>query len=515
MMKRSLGSRSICNQFWLRHLPSRLLIALLLAAFVSVISHIANASAPENKALVEAIQNADWELASTLLNQHDRIDSEAVTEAQPDGMTALHWAARHGNSQWTQRLLKRGAVPDAVTGYGITPLSIACQNGDLPVAKALLDAGADPNHKLPGDMSCLILAARTGNAELVRELLRRSAVVDDPQREGQTALMFAAADGHADVIDVLVAAGADIHRRLESGFTPMLFAAREGRIAAVTTLLDHGVDINLAMQPKRTNDRNPRKGMTALMLAVESAHFKLAMQLIQRGADPNDEQSEFAPLHAVSWVRRAQLADNPSGDPEPRGSGGLDSLGFVREIVAQGADVNLRLRRGSGGGGRLSTRGATPLLLACHTVDLPLIQLLLELGADPKLTNHDGTTTLLAAAGIGVTNPTEGYPGKPEEVEAAIRLLLGLGLDINHVDNNGETAMHGAAYRCFPETVQLVAQLGADRQIWNQKNRHGWTPLLIAQGYRPGSFKPEPPTIEAIMEVLDGRAGGNPRSLQD
>src|SRR5690606_19675142 len=127
---------------------------------------------------------------------------------------------------------------------------------------------------------------------------------------------------HADVIDVLVAAGADIHRRLESGFTPMLFAAREGRTAAVMTLLDRGVDVNLAMQPKRTNDRNPRKGMTALMLAVESAHFELAMQLIQRGADPNDEQSEFAPLHAVSWVRRAQLADNPSGDPEPRGSGG-------------------------------------------------------------------------------------------------------------------------------------------------------------------------------------------------
>ncbi len=491
----------------MKPLPSSHALLLIVTFFVAGSGfHAATCEPPPSASLVDAVENADWKRAESLLDHPGTNVAEAVTEVQADGMTALHWAVQHGQLSWTRRLLNRGADPDAATEYRVTPLSIACQAGELAVATALLDGDADPNRKLAGETSCLILASRSGNAALVGELIRRGAVVDDSQRDGQTALMFAAVDGHASVIDVLISAGAEVDRSLESGFTPLLLAAREGRTEAVLTLLGHGADLNRAMEPKRTSGRNPRRGMTALMLAVESGHFELAMLLIERGADPNDEQSQFAPLHAISWVRRAQLGDNPAGDPEPRGSGNLSSLDFVRAIVAAGADVNLQLRRGGGGRGALSTRGATPLLMACHTVDLPLIRLLLELGADPKLTNHDGTTTLLAAAGIGVTNPTEGYPGTPQEVAAAIRLLLDLGLDINHVDNNGETAMHGAAYRCFPETVRLVASLGARRDVWDQENRYGWTPLSIAQGYRPGSFKPEPPTIEAVTEVMRDRA---------
>ncbi|MEM9646451.1 MAG: ankyrin repeat domain-containing protein, partial [Planctomycetota bacterium] len=134
-----------------------------------------------------------------------------------------------------------------------------------------------------------------------------------------------------------------------------------------------------------------------------------------------------------------------------------------------------------------------------------LIDLLLELGADPFITNHDGTSTLMAVAGIGVVNPTDGYPGTFDEFEAAFRMLLDLGLDINRVDKNQETTMHGAAYRNWPQAVRLVALLGATPETWDHKNKFGWSPLLIAKGYRPGSFKPDPPTIEAVQEVMGDR----------
>ena len=136
------------------------------------------------------------------------------------------------------------------------------------------------------------------------------------------------------------------------------------------------------------------------------------------------------------------------------------------------------------------------------------MRLLLELGADPTLTNADRCSPLLAAAGIGTLAPGE-EAGTEDEALEAVRLLLDLGADINAVDDNGETAMHGAAYKSLPGMVQLLADHGADVEVWNRKNKYGWTPLQIAQGYRPGNFKPAPATIAAIRRVLQA-AGVEP-----
>ena len=62
-------------------------------------------------------------------------------------------------------------------------------------------------------------------------------------------------------------------------------------------------------------------------------------------------------------------------------------------------------------------------------------------------------------------------------------MLLDLGADVNTVDNNGDTAMHGAAYNIIPRVVKLLAERGADPQIWNKPNKAGRTPLFIAEGY--------------------------------
>jgi ankyrin repeat protein len=83
-----------------------------------------------------------------------------------------------------------------------------------------------------------------------------------------------------------------------------------------------------------------------------------------------------------------------------------------------------------------------------------------------------------------------------------VKLTLELGNDVNAVDDNGETAMHGAAYKSFPRIAQLVFDRGAKIEVWNRKNKYGWTPLLIAEGHRPGNFKPSQPTIEAIHKVM-------------
>ena len=93
--------------------------------------------------------------------------------------------------------------------------------------------------------------------------------------------------------------------------------------------------------------------------------------------------------------------------------------------------------------------------MAAKNADLPLMKLLVQLGADPMTTNVDGTNALMAAAGIGVVAVGE-EPGTEPEVLAAAAYLLDFGFDINHKDDNGETAMHGAAYRLYPRVVEFL-----------------------------------------------------------
>jgi ankyrin repeat protein len=281
----------------------------------------------------------------------------------------------------------------------------------------------------------------------------------------------------------------------------MMFAAREGRMEVVRRLVRAGVDVNEAMHPKASGGRVPRDGTSALLLAVESGHFELARSLVAEGADPNDQRSGFTPLHVISWVRKPNRGENPDGDPPPRGSGNLTDLQFVRALVEAGADVDARLQAGKGGRAVLNLRGATPLLMAARTADVPLMKTLLDLGADPQLTNVDDSTPVMAAAGVGVRAVGEEAGTEPEVLEA-LEFLLDLGGDVNAKDKNGETAMHGAAYRNFPLVVRFLAEHGADPVVWNQKNAYGWTPVMIAQGQRPGSFKPSPETVDALRAAL-------------
>src|SRR5947207_14210944 len=347
-------------------------------------------------------------------------------------------------------------------------------------------------------------AARTGKVGAVKALLSRRAVVDAKERRGQTALMWAAADGHAAVVELLLKAGADFRTPLpDSGFTPLFFAVREGRTEVVRALLKAGADVDESMQPRKTAGKGPRKGTSALILAVENGHFDLALTLLEAGADPNDQRSGFTALHAMTWVRKPNRGDGDDGDPSPIGSGNLSSLQFVKKLVEHGADVNARLKNGKSGPGLYNKLGATPFLMAAGTADTAYMRLLVELGADPLPGNADHCTPLIAACGVGIggAEADEVAGTEPEVLEAA-KLALEFGADVNAVDANGETAMHGAAYKNMPKVIQFLADQGAKIEIWNRTNKYGWTPLMIAEGHRPGNFKPSAETIAAIHRVM-------------
>jgi ankyrin repeat protein len=480
-----------------------------IAGLSLLIVGFAGASVAADKApLADAAEGRNKALVRTLL------DSGAdVNAAQVDGMTALHWAVYNDDVETAALLVRKGANANAANRYGVPPLSLASTNGNAELVKLLLEAGANANVTLQGGETVLMTAARAGSVEAVKALLSHGANPNARERMDQTALMWAAAEGHAAVVRALIDGKADVNATLKSGFTPFFFAVREGHIDVVRALLAGGVDVNQALQ-RQEGERQPgapapfrgpvAKGTSALSMAVLNGHFELAIALVDAGADPNDHRTGYTPLHMITWVRKPDASD--TGDPAPIGSGRLTSLQFVRALAERGANVNARIDKGvprpPGSQSRLGVEGATPFLMASDRADILLMRLLLELKADPSLPNADGSTPLMAAAGLGTAAPDEEAGGAEPEALEAVQLLLGLGADVNAVDKNGDTAMHGAAYGNFPKIVKLLADRGARSAIWKLPNAAGSTPLFIAEGHRYGRPIVSRPTIDAILSLM-------------
>jgi ankyrin repeat protein len=461
------------------------------AAIVLAVLGLAAGAAGTDTALLSAVKNGDITAVQSLVRNAAEINS-----AGPDGTTPLHVAVLRNDADSVDLLLRAGASARATTRYGVAPLYLACVNGNASIIEKLLAAGADPNTALPEGETALMTAARTGSVPAIEALLARGASVNAKEGwKGQTALMWAAAENNADAVKTLIEAGADVKVRTRSGaLSAYLFAARAGHIDVARILLDAGANI----------DETLPDGTSALLLTIMNAHYETAAFLVKRGADPNADAQGWAPLHQVVWSRRPNTGSNIPGAIL---TGGLDSLELVRTLLQHGANVNTRQKKEPKDGFRnmLDRIGSTPFLLAAKSADVPLMRLLLEHGANPKLTTEDGTTALMAAAGVGIWAPGEN-PGTEEEALAAVKLAYEAGGGSpTDVDKNGETALHGAIYRGGSIAIaKFLIDKGARIDVTNHK---GWTPLIVADGveYTPNVLKRYPETAAFLRQVLAER----------
>jgi ankyrin repeat protein len=415
-----------------------------------------------------------------------------VNAPQADGTTALHWAVHWNDVATAKLLLRAGADPMARNRFGATPLSEAALTGSAELVAALLEAGADAKGLTTADgETVLMTAARAGNVEAVRMLVDRGADVNAREHyKGQTALMWAAAERHAGVVKLLLERGADWQVRStdretkppklsaassispipRGGFTALLFAAREGDIATATVMLDAGVDV----------DYGDVDNATALIVSIMNKQFTFAKFLIDRGADVNvvDAAGRTA-LYAITDIRNEDYSALPNRPLEDA----LPSIDVVKALLDNGANVNVPLKRnlagrsGMDGGDTTLNEGTTALMRAARAGDAAVMRLLLDKGADPKLTTKDGNTALMLAAGVGYRD--KNTKGTEAEALEAVNVAIAAGLDIQQKNNRDETPLHGAAFRGADTIAQFLIDKGA---ALNPVSRQGFTPLDMAMG---------------------------------
>jgi ankyrin repeat protein len=478
--------------------------------------------------LADAVMRAERETVRSLLQQ--KID---VNAAQADGTTALHWAVRRDDLETAQLLIRAGASVAVPTRYGVTPLYLASVNGNAVMIDALLRGGADPNSANPGGETVLMTAARTGKVDAVKLLIDRGAAVNAKETvRGQTALMWAVLENHPDVVQLLLAKGADINAQTNvsvpdgttglpqatsgdigahgpgiyrsravpspsGAMTPLLFAAREGNLAMARILVDAKADV----------ERPSANGTRPLVVAITNNHIELATFLLDAGADPNaaDNFYKRTPLFAAVERRNPDY----TRDTPPPAADTRDPMDLIKGLLKRGANPNARANTTPFRGfyqvsaNWANFDGQSPFLRAALSGDVALMRLLLEHGADPNLGTNDGATPLMAAAGINWVVAQTFSRSDKEYLEAAA-LCLERGADVNAVNSQGFTAMHGAANRGFDAMIKLLAEHGASLDV---KDKQGRTPMTFAEGVFLAVQPPvrKPGTIALLQQLMEKR----------
>ena len=391
------------------------------------------------------------------------------------GYTPLQRAISSGNVAAAELLLANGANVNDTGTQSATPLGMAAGTGNKAMIELLLAKGAQVN-AADRDSTAgtpLYHAVTKGFKTAAEVLIAHKADINVHRPNGFTLLHDAASRGFSAVAEVLIANGAEVNAVDKDGNTPLFFAVRDNRPEVVQLLLAHKAEVNF------TNSF----GQTPLFWANQNIQTEVRHQGIETWGTlfwaNQNIQTEVARL-LLAAKAEVNHRDKPGFTPlfdAVQSTVHDHDFDLVRLLLGNKADVNAA-----------TGIGVTPLLFAASVsvVDINLVKLLLENGADPQAHIKE------VGSSMGNISPTLHAldlaieADRPDEME----LLLAAHADPNArylAYNNGQISQSftplllALAYGRpkVTEELQILLDHGADPDLADLSGR---TPLSQAVG---------------------------------
>lgn len=322
----------------------------------------------------------------------------AAPAAGADDLRLVEAVKRGGDAAVIRSLIAAGAPVNAVEGDGATALAWAAHRDDVTAAGLLLRAGANPKLANAYGVTPLALACVNRSAAMVRTLLDAGADPNQTQWTGETALHRCARTGSVETVRLLLGRGARVDAVEErQGHTPLMRAIGGKHVEVVRALLQSGADVHA----------RSKGGYTPLLFAAQEGDLESARLLLASGARVN-EQTRRGPEARRDLVGGECIETTNPGSRAPN-----DPPCFVPD------------------------ENPTPLMMAAASGHEAVALLLLEHGADAKVTDAWGWTALHHAIPEG-WNAMSGFLFRPfhdpirrPNMPALVDALLARGADPN------------------------------------------------------------------------------------
>ncbi|TGJ79046.1 hypothetical protein E0Z10_g9716 [Xylaria hypoxylon] len=295
-----------------------------------------------------------------------------------------------------------------------------------------------PNFRYSMHRSLLAYAAEQGDeAVLACYLAAHASAVDRRDSDGRTPLSYAAQHSYQTIVRMLLEQAStfsvNTNSRSCTGRTPLSYAAEMGHEAVTQMLL--GVDATDA-------DSRSQSGRTPLSYAAEHGHCGV-IRLLLRASDGAAVDSDSPDRHNRRTPLRFAVEN---------GHKAAVKLLLATETV----DID----------SKSSAPEETCLTVAAKGGDEEMVGLLLEYGADARISGHCGQTPLFLATKHGHT--------------AVVRCLLEAGIDVDTRDEQGWSPLMLAARSGYDELVRFLIEKNAN--IETSDEAWGRTALVWAAG---------------------------------
>jgi ankyrin repeat protein len=460
-----------------------------------------------------AARHGHAEVVKILLEHKAPLSSSAGTSKH----VPLHVASMYGHAAIVRLLLDGGADANVRNADKTNAMGCACMTGNHKVVEILAEAGCDMAIEKPGDWSPLTIVAGEGFVNSARFLLEKKANTEVEGQSNWTPLRYAALKGHVElcrlllenranantlsggapilgesasrgnleVVKLLVENGAAVDAVDFKGWTALQKASEKGHVSIVTYLLDHDADIN------HTNE----DGDTSILLASEASFAELVQLLITRGADLHCTDTDgWTPIHLSSYHAET-----------------------TRVLIENGADAN-----------RIANY-YTPLFLAAKGNHIEVVKVLLSFNPDLEIQHDDDSYStgytaltiatvngytdvvrLLLEAGANVNHRSKRNISTLQYAvyynrEDIVRSLMEYHPELDHVDDDGDTAFNSIQSSTSVAIAKLLINAGSDPEI---RNNEGNTPLCKAVRFENVDIVKYLIAKKAELNIIGGKYGG-------